>query len=140
LTQAEQLFREAIQMQDRLLPEDDVNRAFAWMGLGSTLMKKEEYASAEKTFQSALDLRTKYLPEGHELIGVSQQALGECLLAIKNYPTTIVLLEGAYASLQKYPDKYNDELNTILQNLAIACEKNDLPDKATHYQTLIANR
>jgi hypothetical protein len=74
------------------------------------------------------------------LIGISLQALGECLLAIKNYSTTIVLLEGAYASLQKYPDQYKDELSIILQNLAIACEKNNLPDKATHYQTLIANR
>ncbi len=126
-------------MQDELIPEDDVNRAFALMGLGRTLMKKNDYPPAEKPFREALDLRNKYLPEGHELIGVSQQALGECMLAMKNYPTTIVLLESAYSSLQKYPDKYKEELNTILQNLADACQKNDLPEKANHYQTLLAN-
>ena len=136
---AENLFRESIAMQDELLPEDDVNRAFAWIGLGKTLMKKKEYQFADKPLRAAFELRSKYLPEGHELIGVSQQALGECSLAMKNYPTTIVLLEGAYSSLQKNPEKYREELNTILQNLAEACEKNDLPDKATYYQTLIAN-
>ena len=102
-------------------------------------MKKKDYAGAQEPLQAALDLRARYLPTGHELIGVSQQALGECSLALQNYPTTIVLLEGAYESLLKYPDKYKENLNTILQNLTEACEKNNLPDKATHYQTLIAN-
>jgi serine/threonine-protein kinase len=139
LSEAEGLFRESIAMQDGLIPDDDVNRAFAWMGLGRTLMNKKEYPEASKLLLAALDLRSKYLPAGHELVGISQQALGECSLAMKNYPTTIVLLEGAYASLQKYPEKYKEELNTILQNLTEACEKNNLPEKAMHYQTLIAN-
>ncbi len=139
LTQAERLFRESISLQEELLPEDDVNRAFAFMGLGSALMKKGHYEAAEKPLKQALDLRTRYLPVGHELAGISQQALGECLLAMKNYPTTILLLESAYSSLQKNPDKYKEELNTILQGLVNACQENDLPDKAAHYQTLIAN-
>lgn len=137
---AEGLFREAIAMQEVLTPDDDVNRAFALMGLGKTLMRKEDHSSALKTFEAALDLRSKYLPAGHELIGVSQQAMGECLLAMKNYPTTIVLLEGAYASLQKYPGKYQQELNSILQNLADACARDTLPNKAMHYQSLLSQR
>ena len=137
LPKAEKLFREAITMQEEFTPEDDVNRAFALIGLGRTLMKKGDYNSAEQPLKTAFNLRNKYLPEGHELVGVSQQALGECSLALKNYTTTIVLLEGAYSSLRKYPDKYNVELNTILQHLTEACQKNDLPDKAAHYQTLL---
>jgi serine/threonine-protein kinase len=140
VSEAEDLFRESIAMQDGLIPEDDVNRAFAWMGLGRTLMKKEEYRSAEKPLRDALNLRSKYLPASHELIGVSQQALGECLLAMQNYPTAIGLLEDAYSSLQKHPDKYEEELDTILHDLTKACQENNLPDKAAHYQTLLANR
>lgn len=139
LPQAEKLFQESIAMQEKLLPEDDVNRAFALMGLGKTLMKKGDYQGAENLFRPAFDLRNKYLPEGHELVAVSQQALGKCSLAMKNYPTAIALLEGAYSSLKKHPDKYKEELNNLLRDLAEACQKNDLPEKASYYRTLLTN-
>ena len=138
LIQAETLFRESIRLQEETLPEDDVNRAFSLMGLGNTLMKKGDHKSSEKLLKQALDLRASYLPEGHELVALSQQALGECSLAMKNYTTTIVLLESAYSSLQKFPDKYKEELGHILRELADACERSNLPDKAAHYQELIA--
>lgn len=138
LPRAEALFRESIAMQQEQLPEDDVNRAFALIGLGKTLMKLGHYQDAEKPLRAAFQLRSEYLREDHELVGVSQQALGECLLAMQDYPTAVVLLEAAYSSLQKYPDKYREELNTILRELTEACQKNDLPEKAAYYQTLLA--
>jgi tetratricopeptide (TPR) repeat protein len=139
LEEAENLFRQSITMHEALLPEDDVNRAMPMMGLGRTMMKKGDFNAAEKSLMSAFELRRKYLPAGHELVGVSQQALGECSLAKKNYTSTIVFLEAALASLQKYPEKYKTELSTILHDLEDACRKNNLPKKANHYQTLLAN-
>jgi tetratricopeptide (TPR) repeat protein len=103
-------------------------------------MGKGNFQEARTNFEKAYILRHEFLPPDHELVGISQLALGECLLALKDYPTTIGYFEQAHASLLQHPDKYEKELTLVLEGLTEAYVRLDQPDKAAHYRTLLARR
>lgn len=136
---AEQFYREAIRLDKKFLDKDDIHWSNSLIGLGKLLTRMNQLDEAKSLLESAYHLRKKNLPEGHALIGISQQALGECLLAMKDYQTTIYFLNEAFGTLSTSPDLYRDNLKSILQGLIIATDQIGTTSDQNKYQKLLAN-
>jgi len=136
---AEQLYREAFRIDQKFLDEDDIHRSYAMIGLGKLLIKTNQLEEAKNLLELAYELRKSNLSEDHVLIGISQEALGECLLAMKDYETTIYFLNEAYESLITLPDKYHNNLQSILQQLILACGHTGSCENQGKYQQLLNN-
>jgi len=136
---AEEYFREALLIDQKFLDKDDIHRSYCMIGLGKLLTRINRLEEAKYLLESAYELRTINLPEGHVLIGINQQALGECLLAMKDYETTIYYLNEAYESLIKMPDKYQDNLQIILEKLIFACEQSGFTERQSKYRLFLNN-
>ncbi|MBN7815656.1 serine/threonine-protein kinase [Algoriphagus pacificus] len=105
-----------------ILSEKDPRISSAYMNLGKTYMKENNLDSALFYFKKTLDIRLEIIPDNHLQIAQSQQALGECLLAIGDYSTAIEYLESAKQGYQSLTDPPMDALSTINASLLAARE------------------
>jgi tetratricopeptide (TPR) repeat protein len=134
---AERLYREALAIDRKFLDSDDIHRSYCLIGFGKLLTQTNQFEEARGMLESAYEMRKNNLPAEHVLIGISQQALGECLLAMKEYDTAIYLLNEAYNSLNSMPVKYRDNLQSILEQLIFTYGQTGSPEGQLRYEQLL---
>jgi serine/threonine-protein kinase len=135
---AERYYRQAIDIDDEFLDVDDIHRSYAMIGLGKLLIRTGRPDEAKSLLETALTLRQKNLPDGHTLIGINQQALGECLVAIQDYEGSLFYLTSAFESLKVYPGKYREILESLAEQLIMASRKTGSSEDLFRYQQLLA--
>jgi eukaryotic-like serine/threonine-protein kinase len=135
---AETFFRKAIRIDEQFLDEDDIHRSYAMIGLGRLLTRNGQLDEAKDLLETALTLRQKNLPDGNVLIGINQQALGECLLSMQAYEGSLFYLSSAYESLKAFPGKYRENLEKLAEQLILAYRQTGSSEDLYRYQQILA--
>lgn len=120
--QAELNYQSANEHLKNVLTENDPRRASSLVGLGNIKMQEKNFESAKGYFHEALQIRESAFPKGHPQIAQSQQALGECLLAIGDYSTAIEYLEMALETFTANSDISEVTINEVNSKLLAAKE------------------
>jgi serine/threonine-protein kinase len=136
---AEDYYRQALDIDEKLLDADDMHRSYAMVGLGRLLTHSGRPDEAEALLEAALRMRQKNLPEGHFLIGICQQALGECLLAGKDYEEGVRYLNGALETFKTMPGKYRSNIESIVDQLIDTHRRTGTPEHIDRYRQFLTS-
>ncbi|MCZ6700014.1 MAG: tetratricopeptide repeat protein, partial [Planctomycetota bacterium] len=100
LDAAEELFREALEIEQELPREQHPVLASCLQGLAEVLMERGHASAAEPLLREALDIRRVRLSEGDRRIAMTQSVLGECLVSLENYGQAETLLSESYPVIE----------------------------------------
>lgn len=125
---------------EKLNPSNLLTQASPLSRLGDIAKKQQNLNLAKEYYLQALKFREDALPAGHFQITQSQQALGECLLDLGDYPTAIEYLELALEAYQTSSEDRTKEIIALHTFLLQAYQATQNFEKAEYYETLMASK
>ncbi|HKQ84489.1 MAG TPA: protein kinase [Steroidobacteraceae bacterium] len=93
--EAEQLFRQALSIQERALGPDHFLVGYQHNSLASFLLMRHEPTAAEQEARMALHIYAKALPADHQYVAFAEHVLGEALIAERRYREAEQILVAA---------------------------------------------
>ena len=99
--EAEQLAREAVDMNVRSRGEDHYSTGYLRTSLGQVLIRQKHFAEAEAELRMALDVFEKTLPPDHMYVASSEYVLGEALLKTDRYADAEAVLTASMNRLKR---------------------------------------
>lgn len=93
--EAEQLAREALEMQERSLGPEHFATAYQHTSLAILLIERDDFSSAEQEARTALRIYGKTLSADHPYIASAEQVLGEALIGQHRYADAKNVLSAA---------------------------------------------
>jgi serine/threonine protein kinase/Tfp pilus assembly protein PilF len=138
---AESAAKESVQVFSLALtrPKDNAYFANPLMELGLILNKMGRSREGEDYLREALAIRIHLLPGGNQLIGVSQGALGECLITQKRYGEAEPFLLESYASLKTVQGEQSPPTREAARRLVTLYQFWGKPEKAARYQAAVSH-
>ena len=133
---AEKLAREAHEIQDRVLAEDDPSRSNALFHIGWALQGQMDYEGAEDFYLQSLELRRNALGENHPSVGWNLNNLGWLANQRGQYGKSVDWLHKALKVNRELFDHVHPEIATNSHNLGVTYRN------AGHYEvaTLLLQR
>jgi serine/threonine-protein kinase len=114
-------------------------QASPYVNLGKVEEAEGNYEKALTYYKKGLEIRESIYSEGHLDIAQSQQTVGECLLAMGDYPIAIEYLEKARDAYQEDKESNKEAILSLNSSLASAYQATDNKEKAEYYRGLASN-
>ncbi len=115
--EAEPLYREALAIWRKTLPEGHTDIGNVTAGLGSVLLAKRAFDEAEPMLRESLSIREATLPEGHWQRFGSMSALGAALAGQGRFADAEPLLIRGYERLRDQPQVAQKRKQQALQRI-----------------------
>lgn len=109
------------------------------INLGKVEEAEGNYKEALAHYKRGLEIRESILPPGHLDIAQSQQTVGECLLAMGDYPIAIEYLEKARSAFESDSESNKESILSLNSSLATAYQATDNEERAAYYRGLASN-
>lgn len=127
----------ALEIQERVLSEGNIDFARSWVVLGKILTATGESAQGESYLRRATETRSRIFYAGHPLTAEAQGALGENLTAQKRYTEAEPFLTESYTTLDSRLGQRDPRTVEAKQRLVKLYEAWDKPEQAAQYRALL---
>ena len=131
LTEAEQVFRQAVAESERQFGPQHPDVAGGLANLGNLLSLRHKYAEAESLLRRAQEIDRKSLPEGHPRLAADLYSLAA--LARKQNASAEELFKEALKTLESRLEADHPEIGKTMAGVAEACRRQGHAEEAERY-------
>jgi serine/threonine protein kinase/cytochrome c-type biogenesis protein CcmH/NrfG len=115
---ATQDFARALEIDQKLLSDNNLRTAVVKLDLANAYVREAKYADANILFQQGLNIAGAALPPGDMVLGNAKSGWGRALLHLKRYPEAETQLTAGYQILQKQTPLPVARLQDVRQDLS----------------------
>jgi tetratricopeptide (TPR) repeat protein len=140
LSEAEQLFREAHELQVRAFGAAHPDTLSSGHALAEVLLAQDDAPEAEAVLYGLLETAERVLPQGSALRMDLSTTRGRCLTALQRFKEAEQLLLQVHAATETIPHGNGERMRDVITQIIYLYEVWNKPEQAAEYRALLQER